>query len=510
MFFVGEENYLDVTFTPNRSTYALIWESSNPEVITVSGSGRVKAIAPGAATIIIRTVNGKILASCAVNVLRTPETTSFNDVNTTNWFYPYVDFAAKYGLYYGISEGVFAPNMEMTRAMVVTVLHRMEGSPEPQNIDYFDDINVYQWYGASVCWAAENNIVLGHGNGLFAPEDKVTREQFALILQRYAEWKQFEIKSNYNLSAFADKSKVSPWAESAVKWAVGNKIINGKPSGYQTIIDPQGYTTRAEVAKMLSCFINEKYDFVKPTSVEASETEITMDAYTTYILSAKVYPEGALQKVIWDTYDANIISVDNGIVNALRPGTAEINIYAGEGLKANVKVNILPGNSEFTITFETIKTFITENGNYDSETESYYYGYEGENYVSYIEYFPESNYFAFIYEEYFEDDMCMRHSISITDRRSPYNVSLHVTQGESIYANGYAQINADTYTAFAEIPISSHYYYGPDEIDGKEFVYENTFLGTYYNLWCIDYILKNDIPEASLHALGFKQLVFEE
>ena len=161
-----------------------------------------------------------------------------------------LDYAIVNGLFNGTGPDTFEPNAAMTRGMLVTVLHRMEGSPAPKAAAQFTDLK-QDWYMDAVAWAAENGIVNGMGNNLFAPEQEVTREQAMTMLMRYAAYKGMDVSKRADLSVFKDGASVSDWAKDAVQWAVAAELINGMPDG---TFQPQGMCTRAQVATILMRF----------------------------------------------------------------------------------------------------------------------------------------------------------------------------------------------------------------------------------------------------------------
>ena len=176
----------------------------------------------------------------------------FVDVNTKEWYHPYVDYAVEHGLFGGTSENTFEPETAMTRAMLVTVLWRYEGQPKGYE-NTFVDVNAKSgsWYIDAVAWAAANNIVGGIGDGKFDPDGEITREQMATILFRYAKWKGIDTSKRGDLSVFPDGSKTAGWAKEAVQWTVAEKIIGGSDGK----LLPQGSATRAQVATILMRFI---------------------------------------------------------------------------------------------------------------------------------------------------------------------------------------------------------------------------------------------------------------
>ena len=181
----------------------------------------------------------------------------FLDVHTNHWYYNSVQYTAQKGFMNGTSSIAFAPEDATTRAMLVTVLHRIEGSPAPQTAAAFSDVAAGQWYTDAVAWAAENNIVNGMGENLFAPDGKITREQMTTVLFRYAQFKQKDEGARAPLEAFADQGKVADWSKEGAQWAVAKGIINGIAEGDQTYLQPQGNATRAQIATVLMRYDQE-------------------------------------------------------------------------------------------------------------------------------------------------------------------------------------------------------------------------------------------------------------
>ncbi len=177
---------------------------------------------------------------------------SFVDVTEQDWFYQYVMYVVGKGLFSGTGENTFSPNMPMTRAMLVTVLHRLEGKPAVSKAAAFTDVPIGQWYTDAVAWSVEKEIVKGITETEFKPESNITREQLAVMLYRYASSKNMASGESGSIDSFTDKNKVSNWAETAVKWAVGKGIVTGRTNGS---LDPSGSATRAEVAAMLQRYI---------------------------------------------------------------------------------------------------------------------------------------------------------------------------------------------------------------------------------------------------------------
>ena len=261
------------------------WSSSDEKVATVDESGLITAIGDGVAD--IRVKLGLIEQQTQITVgqeASSPEPTDpkpddpeptdpkptdpkpsapcdggadcpsrrFVDVNTKEWYHPYVDYAVMNGLFGGTSGNTFEPETAMTRAMLVTVLWRYEGQPMGHQ-NTFSDVNAKNgsWYIDAVAWASASSVVNGVGNGKFDPEGKITREQMAAILFRYAQKKGIDTSKRGDLSGFPDENRVSGYAKEAVLWTVGEGIINGSDGK----LLPQGNATRAQVATSLMRYI---------------------------------------------------------------------------------------------------------------------------------------------------------------------------------------------------------------------------------------------------------------
>ena len=208
----------------------------------------------------------------------------FRDVNYGDWYHEAIDFAVTNGLFNGMTETTFEPNTAMSRAMLVTVLWRYEGCPYGGQ-NYYSDVPNGQWYTEAVTWAAYHNIVYGVGNGRFDPNGKITREQLAAILFRYADKKGCDISARGNLSGYPDAAKISSWAISAYAWAVGEGLITGNDGK----LDPQGNATRAQVATILMRFIK---------NIKAAESYDTQGH--TYEFIRGMYSWDAAQKIAAD------------------------------------------------------------------------------------------------------------------------------------------------------------------------------------------------------------------
>ena len=172
----------------------------------------------------------------------------FVDVPADAWYAEAVDYVVNAGLMNGTSATTFSPNGTTDRAMLVTVLYRLEGSPSVSKRSDFADVTSGTWYTDAVNWANANGIVTGYGNGMFGPTDSVTREQTAAILYRYVSYKNHDVSKQSSLSGYTDANAVSAWALDAMEWAVADGLISGTDTN---ALLPGGYATRAQTAQIL-------------------------------------------------------------------------------------------------------------------------------------------------------------------------------------------------------------------------------------------------------------------
>lgn len=175
----------------------------------------------------------------------------FTDVSTSDWFYDDVAFVYENGLFSGTDSRSFSPNASMTRAMLVTVLYRLEGEPTVTGRSSFTDVRSGTYYEKAVIWAAANGIVTGTDSTSFSPDAKVTREQLAAILYRYAQYRKLDTDASAKLNSFTDADSVSAYASEALGWAVSEGLINGASGKLM----PKGDATRAQVAAILHRFV---------------------------------------------------------------------------------------------------------------------------------------------------------------------------------------------------------------------------------------------------------------
>ena len=181
----------------------------------------------------------------------------FTDVPEGAWYADAAAYVYEHGLMAGTSATTFAPDATTSRSMIATILWRMAGSPVVNYAMDYTDVAQGQWYSEAIRWAASEGIVGGYGNGLFGTNDPITREQFAVMLYRFAQEQGYDVSigENTNILSYTDVADLSEYAISAMQWAVGAGIINGTGDG--STLTPQGQATRAQAAVMLMRFCEE-------------------------------------------------------------------------------------------------------------------------------------------------------------------------------------------------------------------------------------------------------------
>jgi len=184
---------------------------------------------------------------------------NFEDIRTKDWFFEPVVYVYENDLMTGMNETAFAPADTLARAQFAVILHRMNGKPAMEYTERFPDVEKGIWYTDAILWASQAKVVNGYSsNGYFGPADKITREQMAAMMYRYADFKGYDTSARKELDAFKDAADVNAYALDAMQWAVGNEIITGKTIDGQLVLDPEGYANRAECAAIIMRF-TEKY-----------------------------------------------------------------------------------------------------------------------------------------------------------------------------------------------------------------------------------------------------------
>lgn len=180
----------------------------------------------------------------------------FADAAPTAWYHDGVHYCIEKGLMHGISADKFLPDGSTTRAQLVTILWRLEGSPAPVSTADFSDVADGAWYAGAVRWAADSGVVKGYDNGCFGPNDAVTREQMAAILYRYAQHKGYDVSAgkDTNILSFNDAFAVSEYAIPAMQWACGSGMVHGIARDGGMLLAPRDTTTRAQAATLIMRF----------------------------------------------------------------------------------------------------------------------------------------------------------------------------------------------------------------------------------------------------------------
>ena len=182
----------------------------------------------------------------------------FVDVAKGDWYYDAVYYNYFEGIMTGLNDTHFGPADSLARAQFAVILYRMNDEPDVEYKATFPDVADGVWYTDAILWAADTKVVTGYtDSGKFGPADKINREQMAVMMYRYANYKDYESDAPEDISGYKDADKVSAFAKEAMEWAVGNGIISGKDGG--TILDPQGNASRAECATIIMRFI-EKFE----------------------------------------------------------------------------------------------------------------------------------------------------------------------------------------------------------------------------------------------------------
>ena len=190
---------------------------------------------------------------------------SFPDLDEDSWYYEGVSYVIENGIMNGTGDGLFSPDTATSRSMLVTILYRLEGSPELElEESSFSDVVSGSWYEDAVIWAEQTGVAMGYDTGEFGVSDSVTREQLATFFYRYASLCGYDTSDSTDLSTYPDWEEVGSWAEEALSWAVGAGLIQGTESGGVVYLSPKNECTRAMTATIL-------YRFA--TNMEEAETE---------------------------------------------------------------------------------------------------------------------------------------------------------------------------------------------------------------------------------------------
>ena len=195
------------------------------------------------------------LAACEARIAELekpdePVELPFTDL-TQDWYMDSIRYVYEHELMYGTSDTTFAPDDALTRGMFVTMLYRMEGRPEVTGSTSFTDVAENAYYADAVAWANANGVVYGTSDTTFSPDGKITREQMAAMMRRYASFKKLDTSARADLSTFADASAVSAWATGDMQWAVASELLYGNNHNQ---LQPTANATRAQAAAILQRF----------------------------------------------------------------------------------------------------------------------------------------------------------------------------------------------------------------------------------------------------------------
>lgn len=190
----------------------------------------------------------------AATYLKKVQPKNFTDVSSDAWYYNDVQFVALKNIMTGMSKDTFGPQLSLTRAQFVTILHRLAGVPKVNATENFKDVASGQWYTDAVIWAVDAGITSGYSKTVFGTNDSIQREQIAAMMYRYAKYKGLSTSETADLSKYKDASQVSSYAVTSMKWAVGTGLIQGRTNG---TLDPKGSLTRAECAAIITRYMQK-------------------------------------------------------------------------------------------------------------------------------------------------------------------------------------------------------------------------------------------------------------
>ena len=208
----------------------------------------------------------------------------FSDVLPYTWYAESVQYMSDHSLMNGVGNNRFDPNGTVTRGMLVTILHRLDGADETVEKSAFEDVPVGSYYEDAINWAAAHGIVGGYSRTQFGPNDSITREQLATILYRYSSYKGFDVSGESTLSAYNDVAEINDYAMKAMRWAEAVGIINGVGNGK---LGPQMSASRAQVATMVM-----RFDRANTTGAEIKTYEVTFRDYDGTVLKSEMVKSG--------------------------------------------------------------------------------------------------------------------------------------------------------------------------------------------------------------------------
>lgn len=291
-------------------------------------------------TLALTLIGALLLSSMPLAAAAAEETTTlpYSDVAESRWSYDAIAFAYEKGIMTGMTETTFEPTFATSRAMIVSILYRLEGSPDlsGENLGYpYADAPGDSWYGAPVYWARANGIVSGYSAERFGPNDPVTREQLAAILYNYAEWKGMDVSARADLSLYSDAGMIHSWATEVVSWAHAEGLLQGVS---HTTLNPLDNASREQVAAIFQRFLAEGTQDVtlsigRPDSLTEVTATIEEDSADAVIaaLAAETGWDLTLARPVWssgDNFAVVAFAEDSGIYGEPpEPQKPEYHVY---------------------------------------------------------------------------------------------------------------------------------------------------------------------------------------
>lgn len=241
----------------NAKNKEVTWSSSDEEIVVIDASGMVTAKKAGTATITATAADGSgVRRSVEIRVQKEEiPKLPFEDVQEGEWYYDAVHEVFDRKLMTGLSETIFGPGQSLNRGEFAVILYRMAGTPEVQYEQYFKDVKDGEYYSNAVTWASNIGVISGYENGCFGPSDRITREQMATMMYRYARYQGKDITVKGDLNQFPDGNQVSGFAKESVEWCVGAGLIRG--NGDNGMISPQDEVVRAICATIILRYVQE-------------------------------------------------------------------------------------------------------------------------------------------------------------------------------------------------------------------------------------------------------------
>ena len=264
----------------------------------------------------------------------------FWDVEPREWYYNYIGFVGRHGIFNGYGDGEFRPKQNMTRAEVVRVLFTLDGSPSVTVTDRFSDVAQDAWYADEVEWAVSNGIVTGYPEGTFCPDNFVSRQDFVTMLYRFANYKEYDTTGRAELN-FPDVDDTNEYAIEAFAWAIDSGIISGTVEYDGIYLRPAASTTRAQVAKMLSVVAVEYENLGATTNVTILTSENDLTVGCSRLLQYAVAPyETAFDEMTWTSSNEDVVTVSRGIITGVSAGTAVVTATTFDGNFATCNVTV--------------------------------------------------------------------------------------------------------------------------------------------------------------------------